>query len=247
MLITPPVSPSPHELALDARARLLRRIFSLSGLVPLGAFLVLHVAVNARALHGDQAFASAARTLRRLPGLPAIEAAFVFAPLLLHGAFGLWLVATRRPLVPAAPYPPALRFWMRASGVVVVAFLAMHLPELRFHAPLARLDGAELATRLDADLSSTSHGVPWRGLAYLVGVACVTFHFAAGLWGAFAASDRGRSRFGERRWAAWAAVLFGAVIFFTFANVVVFRATGATLFGGLREEGEEGAPNPACP
>jgi succinate dehydrogenase / fumarate reductase cytochrome b subunit len=243
MLITPPVSSSPHELEPDTRAPLLRRIFSLSGVVPLGAFLVLHVAVNARALHGDQAFASAAGALQRLPGLPVIEALFVFAPLLLHGAFGLWLVATRRPLVPSTPYPAALRLGMRASGVVVVAFLAMHLPELRFHAPSMRLDGAEMATRLDADLSATSHAVPWRGLAYLVGVACVTFHFAAGLWGAFAATDRGRASSHERRWAAWAAALFGAVILFTFANVVVFRATGAALFGGLQEDT---TPTPAC-
>jgi succinate dehydrogenase / fumarate reductase cytochrome b subunit len=241
MITTPPV---PAPLPEDRGARLVERVFSLTGIVPLGAFLLLHTAINARALHGDAAFVGTVRALQQVPALPLVEAAFVYAPLAVHGAIGAWLVATGRNLAsPPAPYPPAVRMAVRLTGVVVVAFLAMHLTELRFRAPGHPLAGGELATRLDADLSSVSWGVPWRGLAYLVGSACATFHLAAGFWGAFAKSERARDSARNRRWAALALAAVGAAMWLTLANVIVFRATGGQLFGEMREE----APGPPCP
>ena len=186
MPTTLPVSVPGSDLeasASAASALRVRRAFSLSGVVPLGAFLVVHLLMNARALSGGWAFASLVDALDRIPGLPLIESLVVFAPLVFHGALGLWLVVTRTPLVPAAPYPRALRIAMRATGVVVLAFLALHLPSIRFHVPGTRLGGGELATLLDARLSTTAHGVPWQGLVYLAGTASVTLHFACGLWG----------------------------------------------------------------
>jgi succinate dehydrogenase / fumarate reductase cytochrome b subunit len=227
----------------DPRGRLLRRVFTLTGVVPLGAFVVVHAAINARAVHGDQAFTTAVHMVQSLPGLAVLEWVLVFAPLLVHGGIGLWLTFSGRgPRSPRArgalpgpsPLSPSMRLAMRASGVLAVAFLAMHLPELRLHAASAHADPAVLATVLDADLSSTQHGVPWRALAYLVGASGVTFHFAVGLWSAFAATARGQARVRERRVAAFAAAALGLATWITFANVIVFRATGAELFGSER-------------
>ena len=209
----------------------MRHAFSLTGVLPLGIFLAAHLAMNARALGGGPRFADAVRAVQAVPALPLVEALFVFAPLVFHGTLGVWLICARKSLDPPAPYPPSLRAAMRLTAVAVLAFLAIHLPELRFHSPGARLDAGELATVLDADLSATSHGVPWRGLAYLVGTACVTFHFVCGLWGWFATTQAGRARPRGRRWAAWGAAIAGAAMWLTFANVVVLRATGARLFG----------------
>jgi succinate dehydrogenase / fumarate reductase cytochrome b subunit len=234
MRTTLPVSipgPDLEATASTSFARGVRRVFSLTGVLPLSAFLVVHLAMNARALHGSWAFAGTVDAVDRVPGLPLIEALLVFAPLVFHGALGLWLVATRTPLVPAAPYPRSLRLAMRATGIVVLAFLALHLPSIRFRVPGTRLGGGELATLLDAQLSTTSHGVPWQGLAYLVGTACVTFHFACGLWGFYATTRAGHASARRRRSAAWGALALGLVMWGTFADVVVLRATGSALLG----------------
>jgi succinate dehydrogenase / fumarate reductase cytochrome b subunit len=220
-----------------------RTVFSLTGIVPLGAFLLVHMAINARALHSDAAFASAVRAVQKLPALALVEAVLIYLPLAVHAAIGGWLVATRRSFSPPTPYSPGVRVGLRLTGVVVAAFLVMHLPELRFAARGMHLGPGELATRLDADLSTVSHGVPWRGLAYLVGTACATFHFAAGLWGAFAVHERARASLQQRRRAAWAIAVLGTVMWLTLANVVVFRATGAQLFGEMVEE-SSAAPCP---
>jgi succinate dehydrogenase / fumarate reductase cytochrome b subunit len=250
MPITPPVSFTDLSLAdTDHAARgpdlpRLRRLFSLSGVFPLGAFLVLHLALNARVLRGASAFAATVRVLHQVPAVPLVESLFVFAPLVFHGALGLWLVATRRPLTPPTPYPPVLRGAMRVTGVVAVAFLAMHLPELRFHSAGTRLNGDELATLLDADLSRISRGVPWCGLVYLIGTACVTFHFACGLWGFFATTRAGRESPSRRKWAAFGAAAAGLTMWIAFADVVVLHATGAKLVGS--DTLEPIAPE-ACP
>jgi len=237
--------PGPDIEASASAALRVRRAFSLSGVVPLGAFLLIHLAMNARALGGGWAFVAAVDALDRIPGLPVVEALLVFAPLVFHGALGAWLVATRRPLAPPAPYPRGLRLAMRATGVVVLAFLVFHLPAIRFRVPGTRLGGGELATLLDAQLSTTSHGVPWQGLVYLGGTACVTLHFACGLWGFYATTRAGRESAPRRRRAAWGALGLGLVMWVTFADVVVLRATGVPLLGGDLPQPPATQPCPA--
>ncbi len=117
----------------------------------------------------------------------------------------------------------------------------VHLTEFRFRMPGTRLDGTQLGTSLATDLSATWLGVPWRGAAYLVGTACVTFHFAAGLWGLFLAASRGSEGARRRKWAAWVAVAVGSAVWVAFASIVVFHATGAKLFG--EPALESGNPN----
>ncbi|MBV9947365.1 MAG: hypothetical protein JOZ69_10990, partial [Myxococcales bacterium] len=64
---------------------------------------------------------------------------------------------------------------------------------------------------------------------------CVTFHFAAGLWGFFA-SWRGGEDVRGRRWSAWAAAALGGALWLLFAHSVVFHATGSRLLGGSARE-----------
>jgi succinate dehydrogenase / fumarate reductase cytochrome b subunit len=233
----------PDSALAQRRSALLRRAFTLSGVFPLGAFLVVHLVANLRVLDGDAAFERAVRAFGRIPLLGVVEGLFVFAPLLFHAGFGLWLVVRRQPLRTPSPYPPAIRVAVRVTGVLAVTFLAMHLPELRFREPAVRPDGAALLAVLDADLSSMWHGLPWRAVAYLLGSACVCFHFAAGLWAVLVASPRADAARTRRRAGWWAAAL-GTLLWIFFADVVVYHATGARLLGGAAEEPTPTAPCP---
>lgn len=86
--------------------------------------------------------------------------------------------------------------------------------------------------------------MPWRGVAYLVGTGAVTFHFAAGLWGAFARSPRAALA-STRRAAALAAAALGATMWLFFLDVVVLHATGARLFGSPASVPLSAEPCPA--
>lgn len=226
-----------------------RRLFTLSGVAPLGAFLVLHAITNERAVRGEAAFLSAMAKYDRVPAFAALEVLLVYVPLLFHTAFGLWLIATRRPFVEQSPYPPSWRFAVRATGVAGALFLVLHLPELRFRTLrfVSSPSGGELLTWLTADLSSTFHGWPVRAVVYLLASACMTFHFAAGSWAAFAGTRLGAEDARARRRSAWAAALAGSTLWLIFANAVVYHATGASLFGGPAPPETEARPGAECP
>jgi succinate dehydrogenase / fumarate reductase cytochrome b subunit len=238
--------PALDRTPLSVRAPLLHRLFTWSGVAPLGAFLFVHLAINVAALRGDASFARAVHVVASLPALWLFETLLVFAPLVFHGGVGLYLAVTRTPLSDHSPYPASLRTAVRATGVVALAFVVMHLPELRFRVRGVHLGAGELWTLLAADLSSVSHGMPWRGAAYLVGTACVTFHFAAGLWG-WLTQWRAVALPASRRWTAWGAGALGALIWALLADVVVFHATGSRLFGPSDPIEAGLGPQPPCP
>ena len=68
-----------------------RRLHSITGLVPVGGFLAFHLYENSLAARGPQAYNEAARRLQQMPFALALEVLVIGAPLLYHGAYGLFL------------------------------------------------------------------------------------------------------------------------------------------------------------
>src|SRR5215469_5832282 len=70
-----------------------RRLHSLSGIVPIGAFLLEHILSNFEALKGPIAYAAQVKFLNSLPLVRVLEWTFIFIPILYHGLYGwyIWL------------------------------------------------------------------------------------------------------------------------------------------------------------
>ena len=229
----------------DRSRVLLRRVFSWTGVAPLGAFLLLHVAVAAQALWGTVSLVAAEDGLLRLPALGWLEVLFVFLPLAVHGGIGAGMVATRQTAASPSPYPAPVATAMRWTGIALLPFLVLHVVALRFRgAHAARLGGAAAASALASDLSTTWHGVPWQGALYLAGVACAVFHLCAGLWGRFATTARGRARPDLRRTWAWIAGVIAVALWALLTDVVVLHATGSALLAGTAPSLSEPCPAP---
>lgn len=225
------------------RVFLLRRLHSLTGVVPVGVFLVEHLWTNAAILGGQARFDDAVARIQALPGLPFLEVFGIFAPLAFHAIYGVW-IATRGSANPGAY--PYTRNWMyvfqRVTGVVVMAFVVGHLWEFRVQKWLFGMSAASFHPTLEAHLASTTAGVPWIALGYLVGIAASVFHLANGLvtfcmsWGITV------GRAAQRR-AAWTFGALGLVLF-TLATLTVLKlATGMNPIPG--DHGET-SPPPAC-
>jgi succinate dehydrogenase / fumarate reductase cytochrome b subunit len=212
--------------------------------LPLGAFLFFHLGVNLRALSGDAAFAGIVDALHRSRGFAVAEAVVLGAPLLLHATLGLWLTWKGEPLARPSPYAPPLLAALRATGVVAAVFVVAHLFDVRFRIALPRPAGAELASLLAAEMSSTRFGIPWRAAAYVAAAGCVAFHFVVGCWGAYARSAHGMAGTRRRTAAAVVAAVVGVALGVGFGDVVVFHATGMRLLGG---HAPGAAPVQACP
>src|SRR5437763_11349338 len=71
---------------------LLRRLHSLSGIIPVGAFLIEHILVsNATAINGPEAYANQVKFLGSLPMVIFLESLFIWLPIAFHGGYGIYL------------------------------------------------------------------------------------------------------------------------------------------------------------
>jgi succinate dehydrogenase / fumarate reductase cytochrome b subunit len=61
-----------------------RRLHSLSGIVPIGVFLIEHFFSNAFATNGWAAYAEQVKFLTGLPFVPVLEIVGIYAPLAFH-------------------------------------------------------------------------------------------------------------------------------------------------------------------
>ena len=73
----------------------LRRIHSLLGIIPIGAFLVVHLLVNHQATQGAEAFNKASNFMESLPFLIIVEFLFIYR-CLYHGLFGIHIAFTAK-------------------------------------------------------------------------------------------------------------------------------------------------------
>lgn len=224
----------------DRRAFVVRKLHSLAGVVPIGAFLVEHVWTNAAALDGPAAYERAVGRIRSLPGLVALEWLFIFLPLAFHSFYGVWLTLRGRPNAVRYPYA---RNWLyvmqRATGVVALVFLAWHLYEFRVQTWLYGMRPVAFYGTLAAHLSATRAGVPLAALFYLLGLFASVFHFTNGMWGFCFSWGLTTSRAAQRR-SAWVFAVLGAGLFALGGATVLHFATGAWFTGS-----SEGAA--ACP
>src|SRR5258707_1834827 len=70
---------------------LLRRLHSLSGIIPVGAFLLEHFISNAFATNGPKAYADQVKFLTGLPFVPILETVGIYIPLLYHALYGFYI------------------------------------------------------------------------------------------------------------------------------------------------------------
>lgn len=216
------------EPAIDRRGDLPRRLHSLTGVVPLGAFLFFHLWLTAALGSSRDVYDRQIGFLHGGPFFGFLEVVLVILPLLYHGVYGV--IRSLQPRDPNHAYDTdVLLTLQRASGIVVLVFIAAHVWEFRGQTWTHGLAVSSYSTKLAEHLSSTQSGVPFVALGYVAGIAATVFHFANGMtsfcttWG-FAPTFAARQRF---------RVLFrvvGVVLFALSTALVIQIATGSRLF-----------------
>ncbi len=161
---------------------LIYRLFSLSGLVPVGAFLVVHLLTNASVLAGPGAFQSRVDLIHSLgPLLVPIEWLFIFLPMLFHASVGFMIIANGLPNVGSYPYVGNVRYTLqRATGMIAFAFIIGHIIQLHWMG--APLGGGKFDPHHAASSAASALQSPLVAILYAIGVLATVFHFANGLW-----------------------------------------------------------------
>lgn len=190
---------------LDRRQFVLRRLHSLAGVFPIGLYVLIHLGINSFAASGAEIYDEIAEFLESLPYLIAIEIPFIWAPILYHAGYGVYIHARGKPNPFAYPYADNWMYWLqRWSGIGALVFIGWHFWQTR----LANyLYGVPIDFRMMADILADPRWVAF----YVVGLAAVSFHLANGLrtflltWG-IVVNRR------SRRTASHVCAVFGALV-----------------------------------
>jgi len=165
---------------VDRRRFILRRLHSLSGIVPIGVYLIFHIMLaNASVLGGPDRFDAAVEAIGVLPPpiLLAIEVLAIYLPLLFHSLYGFVRVGESELSNPLRnDYLGAYLYTLqRITGVIAFLFIGWHVYTTRFQYYFA---GAEIDFAMMRGIMTD----PVKFTIFLVGTAASVFHFTNGIW-----------------------------------------------------------------
>jgi succinate dehydrogenase / fumarate reductase, cytochrome b subunit len=177
----------PHEFVV-------RRIHSLLGLFPVGAYMVLHLAINFSIVDGPVTYQRNVNQIHEL-GRTTVQAlawTFILLPILAHGLVGLAIVLRGERNFVYYPYGANFRYALqRWTGVIALLFIVYHVFQMNgwfefrwwtenVARPLggSRFDPHSAARTAAAAIQSSV----WTGVFYAVGVLACIYHLANGLW-----------------------------------------------------------------
>lgn len=215
---------------------LLRRLHSLSGIVPIGVFLVAHLLTNSsmvwgrfaeRAHHPGEVDAGVAYFQKevswineQVPHLALIEVT-LWASIAFHSILGFFYARSGRANTGAYPYAGSWRYRLqRLSGYIGILFIFYHVATLRWGWTFLVPGGTRwtheyAASTLAGALRGGSRGIAPAGIAvamlYFIGISLLVFHFANGLWTAAITWGLTVSARAQRQW-GFACAGLGAVL-----------------------------------
>jgi succinate dehydrogenase / fumarate reductase, cytochrome b subunit len=155
-----------------------RRLHSLSGIVPIGAFLVEHIVSNYEAVNGPLAYAQQVKFPNSLPLVRVLEWAFIFIPLAFHALYGVYIAIRGRSNVNVYPWAGNFGYLMqRVTGIIALFYIGYHVWTQRF-------SGVNLPEHPGAAFAKVQHELanPWILAIYVIAMIATTWHFAYGIW-----------------------------------------------------------------
>lgn len=169
----------PSLRAGEGTSFLLRRLHSLSGIVPVGAFLVEHFVSNAFATNGPTAYALQVKFLSGLPFREWLEWFGIFLPLAFHALYGIYIWWRGENNLASYQYAGNWAYTLqRYTGIIALIYIVYHTWFMRF-------SGVSLPENPGASFYKVQHEFQtysWAGYAYLVGVITASWHFGYGLF-----------------------------------------------------------------
>ena len=172
---------------------LIRRVHSLTGLLPVGGYLAFHLATNAAIVDGLETYQHRADQIHLLgrTTILMLEWPIILLPILFHGLLGMAIVSRGKRNLANYPYSGNVRYTLqRASGVIAFVFILWHVFHMHgwFHAEwwlrhVARpLGGSRFDPKNVATAPEAIRAAWWIVGFYAVGTLACVYHLANGLW-----------------------------------------------------------------
>jgi succinate dehydrogenase / fumarate reductase cytochrome b subunit len=160
--------------AVDSRTSyILDKLQSLSGVIPIGAFLAEHFWSNSYALVSVGKYNQVSEELQQIPWRIIVETCVLFIPILFHGLYGIYIWWKGKSNALGHPW---MANWLyvlqRWTGIIAFIFIGWHLYTERFL-------GHGVTSYADVQRNMMNS---WYVAFYIVGVTASSFHLGNGLW-----------------------------------------------------------------
>jgi succinate dehydrogenase cytochrome b subunit len=241
--VNEPQKVAPQGSFLERHEFLLRRLHSLSGLVPVGAYMVIHLLTNASVLDGPATFQRNVYAIHGLGAvLPLVEWTFIFLPLIYHALYGVLITRGALPNSGTYRYGSNVRYTLqRATGMIAFVFIFWHVFHMHgwFHfeawerGVAEPLHGAQFRAYNAASTAAAALQPIIVQILYAVGVLSCVFHLANGIW-TFGITWGLWVTPAAQRWASGVSLVFGVLL-----AAVSLGALGGFAFGVDIEKARE--------
>jgi succinate dehydrogenase / fumarate reductase, cytochrome b subunit len=151
----------------------LRKLHSLAGIIPVGAYMVDHLWENSYSLVGTAKYNEASAGLQTIPWRLPLEIAVIWAPILYHGIYGFYIWGRGKNNVSEYPWVGNWMFTIqRWTGLIAFFFIGWHVYSERFltHG------------KSTYNIVYTSMQSPWFFAFFLIGVIACSVHLGVGIW-----------------------------------------------------------------
>ena len=157
----------------------LRRLHSLTGIIPVGAFLFEHILIsNSTAISGPSAYARQVSFLANLPLVFFLELFGIWLPIAYHGLYGFYIWYRGDSNTAAYPWSGNWMYTLqRWTGGIAFIYIVWHTYTMRF-------SGIDLHDDPAASFAKVAREVhnPWLMAFYVIGLIAASWHFAYGIW-----------------------------------------------------------------
>lgn len=155
---------------------LVRRLHSLSGIIPVGLFLLYHLFINSFVFQGPEAYNTVVGALQKIPFLLYLEILLIGIPIAFHALYGLWVTYVTKTNMFQYVY---FRNWMfylqRVTAIITLLFIGWHVWVLR----IARIfTGTEITFNVVHNWLTD----PLFFAFYVIGYLAAIYHFSNGIW-----------------------------------------------------------------
>ena len=171
-------------LALDKENYFLHKVHSLTGIIPVGYYMVQHLVLNSFTIAGPEKFNAVIGFFEGMPKffLLTLEVSAIWLPLLFHAIYGMFIVSRAKPNYFGSVYGWSQNLMytiQRWSGIFLFLFLIIHVVTTT---GMKYKTGSAKVIEFDAWYTKLSSPPFFWLILYLLGVAMASYHLAYGIW-----------------------------------------------------------------
>jgi succinate dehydrogenase / fumarate reductase cytochrome b subunit len=182
----------PTTTEADKYHFLLHRLHSLTGLIPIGVFLAMHLLTNAAVLAPGPAGMEYQKSVERIhalgPLLVPVEIVGIFLPLLFHSIVGFQIIFTGQGNAQHYRHGGNIRYSLqRYTGVIAFVFILYHVWHMHWFG--GGLGGGSFRLHNEsggpAAAITTAEAIKaawWIAPLYAIGILACVYHLANGVW-----------------------------------------------------------------